>query len=617
MRGRDDTEMMNSEIRQTRVLSVFLAVIAIVYVGLCLTPSHYAVGLRLLGTHISPWLGSAKPIRSDEWRTLTPLFQIAVRGHFSTVDQISPYHETLRGFWALPILDWSLIFKPQLWAFWVLPPAYAYSLYFTVLWAAFLAGYAILLRQLGASVLVASLGSTILFFSHFVQVWWTSNAPTFSFAPWPLVVFLLPLRPAWKTPLLFWVSAVWIFGFVYPPFIIPAAFVLFVLLVAYRRDILSLSNIFSGIIAVFCLGISFYIYFGDLITLMGKTVYPGSRFSHGGGFEESRILAHFFPYFTTSNFTPLLAHTNACGVSVVATFLPLTILFFADYPNFIEYWRNNKTSLIVSTVALALMLAWMVFPIPAGFGALLLWDRVPPTRMAWGFGLLLTLFLVVLASGISFSFSPLRFWLFAVSVLAAWLVSKIGFTEVWSHALPNAWIALKRSWFDWLAIVPFGLVFLVRAYSSRARQHSKEILLAAAMVTGAATFGTFNPAQPAQVIFNLPEAPLIQRAKVMAERNPNGWAIFPGSYGAVFNGAGIPAINQTLTTPQVEFFRRIFPAMPESQLNATFNRYAHITPKAGAEPHSPFPDIAVVPIEPFLKPVPTGTARGTERSTEQ
>ncbi|MGN6464726.1 MAG: DUF7657 domain-containing protein, partial [Rhizobiaceae bacterium] len=360
MRGRDDTEMMNSEIRQTRVLSVFLAVIAIVYVGLCLTPSHYAVGLRLLGTHISPWLGSAKPIRSDEWRTLTPLFQIAVRGHFSTVDQISPYHETLRGFWALPILDWSLIFKPQLWAFWVLPPAYAYSLYFTVLWAAFLAGYAILLRQLGASVLVASLGSTILFFSHFVQVWWTSNAPTFSFAPWPLIVFLLPLRPVWKAPLLFWASGVWIFGLVYPPFIIPATFVLFVLLIAYRRDVLSIGNIVLGLATAICLGLTFYLYFGDLIALMGNTVYPGSRLSQGGGLQESRLLTHLFPYFATSNFVPLLAHSNACAVSVVATLLPLTISCFADYRSLAAYCRKNKTSLALVVLALVLMFVWMV-----------------------------------------------------------------------------------------------------------------------------------------------------------------------------------------------------------------------------------------------------------------
>jgi hypothetical protein len=603
--------MTDKEAVQARWLLIFLGLIAVSYASLCLTPSHYSLGLKLLGMPSSPWLGTAKPIRSDEWIALTPLFQIAVRGHFSTIDQISPYHETLRGFWALPILDWSLIFKPQLWAFWILPPSYAYSFYFTVLWVGFLLGYAILLRQLGVSVLVASLGSAILFFSHFVQVWWTSNAPTFSFAAWPLIAFLLPLRPIWKVPLLFWVSGVWIFSLVYPPFIIPAAFVLFILLVAYRRDTLSLGNVAAGVVAAVCLGLAFYMYFGDLVTLMSGTAYPGNRLSHGGGFSGSRLLAHFLPFFTVSNFTPLLAHSNACEVSVVATLLPLTIIFFADRKSLANHCRENRTALLFVAVGLALMFAWMVFPIPPGFGRIFLWDRVPPGRMAWGFGLLLTLALVIVASGTAFRLSPMRFTLFAIAVTAAWLVSKIGFTEIWSKALPDAWAALRRSWFDWAALIPFGIASVIYAYFPSAKKHTREVLLSAAMVTGAGTFGTFNPLQPAQPIFDIPETAFLTKVRKAAEQNPNGWAVIPRMYGALLNGAGISAINQTLTTPQVQFFRKVFPSIPEDKIDAIFNRYAHIIPSNSvAEPRSSQPDVVLVPIKPFLGPIlaPTGTA---------
>jgi hypothetical protein len=605
------------ESQQTRLLLICLAVIAVAYVALCLTPSHYAAGLRLLGTSASPWLGTAKPIRSDEWIAMTPLFQIAVRGHFSTIDQISPYHETLQGFWALPILDWSLIFKPQLWAFWLLPPAYAYSFYFTVLWVAFLTGYAILLRQLGASVLVASLGSAILFFSHFVQVWWTSNAPTFSFAPWPLIVFLLPLKPAWKTPLLFWVSAVWIFGFVYPPFIIPTAFVLLVLLMTYRRDALSYSNIFTGIFAIVCLSSAFYCYFGHLITLMSSTVYPGHRLSQGGDFSESRFVAHLLPFFTTANFSPLLSRSNECEVSVVATLLPLTIALFADYQSLANYCLENRKSLIFVVIALILMFIWMAFPVPSGIGTFLLWNRVPPTRMAWAFGLLLTLFLVIVASNIAFRFSPIRFVLFAFVIVGAWLTSKIGFTEIWSHAFPNAWSALKRSWFDWVALLPFGAVFLSNAYFTYAKRWTREMTLSAAMLTGAITFGTFNPLQPAQIIFDIPETPFLKNMKTMADKNPNGWAVVPGFYGALINGAGIPAINHTLTTPQVEFFKKIFPSMPDNKIQAIFNRYMQVIPKPNVEPHTLNPAAVLVPIEPFLGAVPAFTDGRPEARNEQ
>ncbi|WP_456061949.1 DUF7657 domain-containing protein [Aquamicrobium zhengzhouense] len=102
-----------------------------------------------------PLLFEARNVRSDEWIAFTPLVQTAVRGGFDTVNQVSPYHETLKGFWALPILDWSLIVKPQLWGFWLLPPAYAYSFYFACLWASFLLGYSVLFNQLGAPLRIA------------------------------------------------------------------------------------------------------------------------------------------------------------------------------------------------------------------------------------------------------------------------------------------------------------------------------------------------------------------------------------------------------------------------------------------------------------------------------
>ena len=273
-----------------RRLIGFLLLCVALYVGLDLTPSHYAIGLRRLGVDASPLLGIAHPVRSDEWGVLTPLFQIAVHGHFATTDMISPYHETLKGFLALPIADWSLIFKPQLWAFWVLPPDYAYSLYFACLWAAFLIGYTALMRQLGAGPMIAIAGAVILGSSHFVQVWWTSNAPTFAFAPLPLIAFLSPSRPLVKALLVFYGACVWIFGLVYPPFIISAAFAMGILVLAFRRDVLTRAGIVAGVAATTAVGVVFYLYFGDLVTVMHNTVYPGSRFSSGGGMQDTRFL---------------------------------------------------------------------------------------------------------------------------------------------------------------------------------------------------------------------------------------------------------------------------------------------------------------------------------------
>lgn len=602
---------ISHETLAARYLLAVIFGIALIYVALALTPSHYARGLTMLGVDSGPLVGEARPIRSDEWIVMTPYFQIAVLGGFSTTNMISPYQETLKGFWALPIQDWSLVFKPQLWGFWVLPPAYAYSLYFAMLWVSFLTGYTILLRQLGASFGIAAAGSLALYSSHLVQVWWTSNAPTFALAPWPLVVLLLPMRPIFKAPLLFWASSVWIFGYVYPAFIIPAGFALAVLLLAFRRDTMTTGNVLAGAFAMIGLAMGFLGYFGNLIDIMETTVYPGQRFVAGGGVEETKILAHLLPYFTTIQFSPLLRgpSMNECEVAVVSTLLPLTLLFFARYRSVIAYVRGNVLSISIMAVGLALMLAWMILPVPAQLGHALLWSQVPPARMAWGFGLLLTLSAVVIASRLQFTLSWPRFVGFALTLLAGWLVSKIGIIPIWPHAYDGTWMAaVSRSWFDWIAIVPFGTAAFLAARSTMIRRNPTPVLFAAAAITGLMTFGTFNPLQPAHLIFNLPDTPLQEQLRKQTQGNPNGWAVVPGMYGALLNGAGISAINHTLMAPQLEFFRRIFPDLPSEQFNQTFNRYAHIVPQEGVEPHSPHSDVAVVPIEPFMKLVP-GPAR--------
>jgi hypothetical protein len=597
-------------VAERRLLAALLGA-ALLYVALALTPSHYGMGLRLLGFDARPLIGVARLVRSDEWIVLTPLFQIAVHGNFGSTNVISPYQETLKGFYALPILDWSLLFKPQLWGFWLLPPAYAYSLYFAILWSSFLAGYTILLRQLGASLLIATFGSLALFSSHLVQVWWTSQSPTFAFAPWPLIVLLLSLRPIWKIPLLFWVSSVWVLALVYPPFMVPAGFAIGVLLLAFRRDAITAGNVVAVAIALIGAGMIFFLYFGDLISVMRNTVYPGDRYVGGGGEERMKLLAHLLPFFTTSRFSPLLSNSNECEVAVVSTLLPLTIIFFAKYRSAISCVRENQFAAWIVTAGLTTMLAWMMLPVPASVGKLLLWTQVQPARMAWAFGLLLTLSLIVFSSKLEFRISGLRFFGFSVTVLAAWLASKIGFAEIWSKTNITAFKTnvtalgmLYRSWFDWIAIVPFGIVTFLAAQRKSIARNPTDTLFASAAITGLATFGTFNPLQPAHLIFDLPKTPFQEQLRENARANPNGWAVVPGMYGALLNGAAIPSINHTLMAPRLDFFRRVFPDLPAEQFNQTFNRYAHIIPKEGTEPHSPSPDVIVVPIAPFLTPVP-------------
>jgi len=219
-----------------------ILLIAVCYVALALSPSHYQIGLSKLGVDVQPLWGVARPIRSDDWMVFTPLTQLAVRGGFSSHDQVSPYGQSLKIFMPLPIADWSLMFKPQLWCYWVLPPAYAYSAYWAIMWCSMLIGYALLLRECRVPVALAILGSGTLWMTHYVQVWWVGPAPAFALAPWPAVILASSMKPWLKWILLPYITAVWMLGVVYPPYQIPTTLALGALLVGLRRDILALKS---------------------------------------------------------------------------------------------------------------------------------------------------------------------------------------------------------------------------------------------------------------------------------------------------------------------------------------------------------------------------------------
>ena len=107
--------------------SAFVTAVLIVtalYAAFQLTPSSYARALYMIGvTDTGLLFGFAQEERSDEWALWTPYVQIAVNNGFARIEHISPYEADLRNFNALPLWDWGLIFKPQMWAFFVLPPA--------------------------------------------------------------------------------------------------------------------------------------------------------------------------------------------------------------------------------------------------------------------------------------------------------------------------------------------------------------------------------------------------------------------------------------------------------------------------------------------------------------
>ena len=225
-------------------MSFFIAFCLLIYTGFYCTPSSYGYVLSKLGMHEEGlYFGNPKRVRSDEWAVWTPYMQSLVTNGFERFNKYSIYHEDFRNFNALPIYDWALVFKPQLWSFLVLEPARAFSFHHGFIIAIFLTGWKRLVEQLMGNHPYASqtcfvLFSLLLFFSSFVQMWWTTLGPLLAFFPWLMIVLF-----SWKENsflyyfALFYSAMVWVLAHTYPPGIISCAYLGIFVMLIYHANI--------------------------------------------------------------------------------------------------------------------------------------------------------------------------------------------------------------------------------------------------------------------------------------------------------------------------------------------------------------------------------------------
>ncbi len=578
-------------------LMAITVLLGLLYVGKAWTPSSYAITLNVLGVNApGPTFGQPRDIRSDEFFVQTPHFQTAVLSGLADTDKISPYGESLRNFMAFPTKDWSIVFKPALWGFLVLPAAYAYSLYFFVLAAACFWGWLLFLRLAGAPLAIALCGTVLLTFSQMLQVWWTTNAPTFAFAPWVAIAFLAPRLERTRFLAVFAAMGVWLFSLLYPPFIYAEAVAIAAVIAAFRPDALRWRALLvSGMAAVLAVAVV-YLYLHDTIEVMRQTVYPGKRSLDGGSLPWSQAMATILPYVNIIGFDPsLLAPEtrNACETGVVGSYLALLLACFAEPSSLMENIRAHRARWLVLVASLVGMASWMLLPIPHAVGHLLLLDMVPPARLMLGFGLLFHMALLLVAPSLRYSVTVRRAAVFLVIVAGVLIVRKGG--------LPVS--LLRQSWFDGVIFICLPMAVMMALWMRlRTRRSGIEAipLVAAAAACNLLTFGTFNPIQSALPIFAAHPQGIVRDLKALEHWDDRGLIVLDAWRGSALTGLGIRAVNDTLMSPQVAYFRKEFPQLDAATRDRVFNRFGHIIPK-----FIPAPDAAgdqiFVPIQHYAR----------------
>ncbi|MDK9778388.1 MULTISPECIES: hypothetical protein [unclassified Vibrio] len=561
---------------------------------LAITPSSYGIALNLFGYNGEGLLwGTPRPIRSDEWSVWTPYLQMSILNNFGRFNELSTYHQDLRGFNALPLQDWALIFKPFMWPFWLLSPARAFALHHGLIIMTFLIGWKnltlIIIKDLSKSEknkILSSAFSLLLFFTGFVQFWWTTLGPILALSPWLLLLFL-----RWKNSLshyicLSYVATVWLLSHTYPPIIISIAYFGILLLYVHqpfwwRSSLTKLTS--TAVACLVALTISL-IYYSDAIPIMMETVYPGQRISQGGERGWLIWLSTLVPYITHSYFDNLVER-NICNVGAISSLLPLVAVCFVK-PNTSN--PTVKRAIIGSAVLSTICTIWMLLPVPALLAKITLLYKVPGLRMLFLCGLTFNyLALVIIVSG-KVAVSKNRCALFTISVIAIIglpsLLSLINFGE--------------KSVFELSALaILYTYLFIYRKDKESRNENGNVICLLIALVPNVISFSWFNPGQSAFPIFDLHKREEIKVLKETAHENEPNWIVSRDYRGAILSGMGLNSFVSVLIQPQLELFRSMYPAMPEDEFNYIFNRYGRITLSTTEKsPNTPFPDVISIPL---------------------
>ncbi len=555
------------------------------------TPSSYGTVLEAFGLEgVGLVSGTPRPIRSDESRIWTPMVQATVDSDFGQVNQTSLYGESLRTFYAMPLRDWGALFKPQFWPFFFLAPAVAYSFYFAVHTWLFVVGYYLMFLRLRWSRSWSLSAALLLYFTPWVQLWWTSLGPLTALLPWMVLICLSDLRPLLRTLAVAYLTACWLLtGQFYPPFLAVACVAAGALVWDRRPDLRSdLGRWVSSALGVGAGAAIAAAYLWEPLSIAVHSADHGARAIRGGLVSPLQWISQFQPMALYHGYEPLVTD-NACGLSTAGSLLWVLLLCFVDWRGLTSRLRTKAEPAAVSRatlIVLGLLTAWMLLPVPAIFGKPLLLHKIHPIRVLFASGLLWLGIALSWMPRLQFLWSWRRFALLTAIVVATWWPSSsLGSataapvesesTSFWTAEL------LERNHAD-LYILPIVLLIQVGLRFGPRRLAASLAgggwLLASAALANLAGFSAFNPVQLAGPIFDRPESRQLAALRSIQESHPQGWLVLGGGeyYGSALNGYGFRSVNHTFIHPQPALFRQLYPELSAAEFHQAFERYGAV-----------------------------------------
>ncbi len=531
----------------------------------------WSVVLREEETAGALLLGKPQPVRSDEWLVWTPS-ALAQAEH----EPPWPVENAVLGagrspqLMSLPVRHFTMLFRPQLWGFFLFDFAHGYAWLWSVKVFGLLGAMFLLIRRLAdGDFWMGLLGSGWIFLSGYVQ-WWFSCPPMLPemLASWAIGIWCVlrifdgPPRGvalAATTGLVF--AAVNFALCMYPPFQIPLAWVGLAVLggCVWQRRAEEESRVrwpaAAGWLGLALVGVAavlvpVFIEMLPTLRMVAETSYPGARRATGGALDLGTLfLGLAGPLLSTAAFPE--TRVNVCNA---ANFYPVWIAAALSLATGVagRPWRL-LTPLLGAVLALAV---FAICPLPAVIGqaTLLRFSTEERCLLPIGIGGILLSVLALKSMPVGACRKRGVVFVFAIGVAIFALVSAAEaspvFFQPWRLAVTAA-----------LAVALFGLYLWPR----------KRVFAVALFAALAPTSLLVNP-------LTIGVAPLTDSSAAGVIReirrvDPQArWLAYEGANLSAFLAAqGVNVLSGSKTVPDLAFYRTLD---PDQQALAIYNRYS-------------------------------------------
>ncbi len=348
-----------------------------------------------------PIVGSPRAIRMDEWSIHTPaILNQALRSDKFEVQSTALGNHSIALLGNIPVAHISTIFRPQFWSFFVLPPGYAFAVYWQFKALLLLTGVFTWLLLLTHSTLWSATGALWFFFSPGMQ-WsysWPSLLPEMIGLMCFVMVFACYLTIGKNRSALLIAAAGFAgcainFGMCgYPPHLIPLAWLAIFFFAAWciaKRKLIfrkeyALSRLLCAAAAVALVGVVAALVYSDArtaIQAVADTTYPGKRVSYSFMAVQFYLL-HFLNWQLTDAHVPRLL-PNISEASGFLWLAPVTLFCVGR----MSASRLQKLAYAALWAFSALMLGWLMFGFPGHFAKYLWLTRTGGSRPNVALGL--------------------------------------------------------------------------------------------------------------------------------------------------------------------------------------------------------------------------------------